>query len=81
MSDWLSTAATAVGIDPNAVAGVVVRPLGDEHPHWGHKRSDDVFLAGSYNGGTMAKKSIWRRKKSGGGGRPTPPDFSSLEEK
>jgi len=25
--------------------------------------------------GQMVKKSIWRRKKSGGGGRPTPPDF------
>jgi hypothetical protein len=31
--------------------------------------------------GKMVKKSIWRRKKSGVGGRPTPPDFPDLAEK
>jgi len=36
---------TTVGIDPVVVVVVVVRPAGDD-PHRGHKRGDDVFLAG-----------------------------------
>jgi len=59
--------ATAVGVDPDAVVVVVVRPPGDAHPYRGHKRSDDVFLAGVVrwreNGEKvdLAEKKIWRR--------------------
>ena len=38
--------ATTVGVDPDNVVVVVVRPPGDEHLHRGHWRSDNVFLAG-----------------------------------